>query len=155
MKFLIWLACVLGVEATGMVSSYFAGDIAAKYEALNKPFLAPPGSIVGVIWIILYACIGTALYFILTSKDASTSMKQTALVWFAIQQVLNFIWSIVFFGADHFWLATWISALLVVAIVLCIVKFARNSMIAVYLFVPYLVWCLYATYLSFGLALKN
>ncbi|EAG2874729.1 tryptophan-rich sensory protein, partial [Listeria monocytogenes] len=43
MKFLIWLVCVIGIEATGIISSLFAGDIAGTYAQMEKPFLAPPG----------------------------------------------------------------------------------------------------------------
>ncbi len=42
MKFLIWLVCVIGIEATGIISSLFAGDIAGTYAQMEKPFLAPP-----------------------------------------------------------------------------------------------------------------
>ena len=41
MKFLIWLVCVIGIEATGIISSLFAGDIAGTYAQMEKPFLAP------------------------------------------------------------------------------------------------------------------
>ncbi len=39
MKFLIWLVCVIGIEATGIISSLFAGDIAGTYAQMEKPFL--------------------------------------------------------------------------------------------------------------------
>ncbi len=41
MKFLIWLVCVIGIEATGIISSLFAGDIAGTYAQMEKqPLLA-------------------------------------------------------------------------------------------------------------------
>lgn len=38
MKFLLWLVCVVGIEITGIISSLFAGDIAATYAQMDKPF---------------------------------------------------------------------------------------------------------------------
>ncbi len=36
-----WLLCVLGVEAVGILSGVFAGDIAATYANLNTPPFHP------------------------------------------------------------------------------------------------------------------
>lgn len=67
MKFLIWLVCVIGIEATGIISSLFAGDIAGTYAQMEKPFW-PLGGIIGIVWTILYAFMGTALYLLIVAK---------------------------------------------------------------------------------------
>ena len=90
MKFLIWLVCVIGIEATGIISSLFAGDIAGTYAQMEKPFLAPPGGIIGIVWTILYAFMGTALYLLIVAK-VNPALKKNAYIFFAIQQVLNFL----------------------------------------------------------------
>lgn len=154
MKFLIWLGCVIGIEATGMISSFFAGDIAATYAQLSKPPLAPPGSIVGIIWTILYALIGTALYLIIVSQ-VSPALKRGAIIFFAVQQILNFIWSIIFFGGNQYWLASVVIVLLIASIIACMIVFLKVDKKATYLFIPYLIWCCYAGYLCFGLAVLN
>ena len=87
----------------GSISGFFAGDIPAIYAQLNKPFLAPPGNIVGIIWTVLYALIGLALFLVIDSKEPKS--KTLAYFLFGIQLVLNFIWSIIFFGGSHFWIA--------------------------------------------------
>lgn len=152
-KFLKLLACIIGVELIGSISGFFAGDISTIYAQLNKPFLAPPGNIVGPIWIVLYALIGLALFLVLDSKEARN--KTRAYLLFAIQLILNFIWSIIFFGGSHFWIASFISLLLLISIIFSIREFRNISMGAVICFVPYLIWIIYATYLSFGLAFLN
>ena len=139
MKFLIWLVCVIGIEATGIISSLFAGDIAGTYAQMEKPFLAPPGGIIGIVWTILYAFMGTALYLLIVAK-VNPALKKNAYIFFAIQQVLNFLWSIVFF---------------VLSVIICMILFARIDKKAMYLFIPYLIWCLYAGYLTIGLTLLN
>jgi len=152
-KFLKLLACIIGVELIGSISGFFAGNIPAVYAQLNKPFLAPPGSIVGTIWIILYALIGLALFLVIDSKASKN--KTRAYVFFGIQLVLNFIWSIIFFGGSHFWIASFISLFLLITIIFSIREFRGISIGAAICFIPYLIWIIYATYLSFGLAILN
>ena len=109
-RFFKLLACIIGVELIGSISGFFAGDIPAIYAQLNKPFLAPPGNIVGIIWTLLYALIGLALFLVIDSKEPKS--KTLAYFLFGIQLVLNFIWSIIFFGGSHFWIASFISLFL-------------------------------------------
>ncbi|MDN6144477.1 MAG: tryptophan-rich sensory protein, partial [Tetragenococcus halophilus] len=58
-KWVIWLISVVGIELTGIISGFFAGDIQSIYQQLQKPPLSPPGSIIGTIWTIIYALMGT------------------------------------------------------------------------------------------------
>lgn len=154
MKFLLWLVCVVGIEITGIISSLFAGDIAATYAQMDKPFLAPPGGIIGIVWTILYAFMGTALFLLIIAK-VNPAFKKQAYIFFGIQQVLNFLWSIVFFGWNLYWVGTVVIVLLVLTVIVCMFLFGRIDKRATYLFVPYLIWCLYAGYLTIGLTLLN
>ena len=154
MKFLIWLVCVIGIEATVIISSLFAGDIAGTYAQMEKTFLAPPGGIIGIVWTILYAFMGTALYLLIVAT-VNPALKRNAYIFFAIQQVLNFLWSIVFFGWNAYWAGTIILVLLVLSVIICMILFARIDKKAMYFLIPYLIWCLYAGYLTIGLTLLN
>lgn len=152
-RFFKLLACIIGVELIGSISGFFAGDIPAIYAQLNKPFLAPPGNIVRIIWTVLYALIGLALFLVIDSKEPKS--KTLAYFLFGIQLVLNFIWSIIFFGGSHFWIASFISLFLLITIIFSIREFRGISKGAAICFIPYLIWIAYATYLSFGLAILN
>ena len=145
--------CFIGVELMGSIAGFFAGDLPAIYAQLNKPFLAPPGNIVGIIWTVLYALIGLALFLVIDSKEPKS--KTLAYFLFGIQLVLNFIWSIIFFGGSHFWIASFISLFLLITIIFSIREFRGISKGAAICFIPYLIWIAYATYLSFGLAILN
>ena len=153
MKFLLWLVCVVGIEITGIISSLFAGDIAATYAQMDKPFLAPPGGIIGIVWTILYAFMGTALFLLIIAK-ANPAFKKQAYIFFGIQQVLNFC------GVLSFWLESLLGRNSGYRLIgfdshRLYVLFARIDKRATYLFVPYLIWCLYAGYLTIGLTLLN
>lgn len=149
-----WLLCVFGIEAVGGLSGLLAGDIAATYATLHKPPFSPPGNIIGIIWIVLYALIATALYFILNAPSRKKA-KNEALFLFGLQLLLNFIWSIVFFGGENFWLGVVIVILLLITVFCCLVRFYSIQKLATFLFTPYFIWCIYAAYLAIGLAIKN
>ncbi|BCA86883.1 tryptophan-rich sensory protein [Enterococcus saigonensis] len=149
-----WLLCVVGVEAVGVLSGLFAGDSAATYAKLNTPPFSPPGNIIGIIWTILYGLIGTALFFILDAK-VSKKVKNQALFLFALQLILNFIWSIVFFGGENFFGGVVIVLLLLGTVFACLIRFYSIQRLATFLFTPYFIWCVYAAYLAIGLAIKN
>ena len=69
---------------------------------------------------------------------------------FAVQLLLNAVWSPLFFGAGLRGLAFVDICLLAVALVATIVLFARRSRLAAALLVPYLAWVLFAGALNFA-----
>ena len=138
----------------GFLSSFIAGDLRGKYEALNLPPLSPPGWLFGVVWPILYVMMGVALFLIITAPVPSQS-KTVPLVLFAIQLALNVIWSPVFFRGDMFWAAFVIILLLDIALIACMITFFRIHKVAGVLLVPYALWLLFATYLNAGCAILN
>lgn len=152
-KWVIWLLSVIGIELTGVISSLFAGDIGAMYQAMDKPPFSPPGSVFGIMWTILYAMMGTALFLLIVAED--TKYKKIAIVLFGLQQILNFSWSIIFFGGNNLGIASTVIVALDLLILASIWAFAKVNRWASYLFVPYLIWCLYATYLCIGFAILN
>lgn len=152
-KWVIWLLSVIGIELTGVISSLFAGDIGAMYQAMNKPPFSPPGSVFGIMWTILYAMMGTALFLLIVAED--TKWKKIAIVLFGLQQILNFSWSIIFFGGNNLGIASTVIVVLDLLILASIWAFAKVNRWASYLFMPYLIWCLYATYLCIGFAILN
>lgn len=148
------LLTIIGVEVVGMVSSLLAGDIEGKYAALNKPPLSPPGSVFGIAWTALYALMGLSVYLIYRTQ-APKNLKKRAYLWFGIQLVLNFSWSIIFFGMGSLWGGAIVAILMVVFTAGTIYYFFEINKIAAYLLVPYLLWILFATYLSIGFAFLN
>jgi tryptophan-rich sensory protein len=74
-----------------------------------------------------------------------------ALVWFAVQLVLNAAWSPLFFGLHRIDLALLDIVALWVAIAVTLVGFWKVSPGAGWLLVPYLAWVSFATALNFAL----
>ena len=148
------ILAIVVVELVGFCSSLLAGDIAGKYAMLNKAPLSPPGSVFGPVWIVLYLLMGIAIFLVLRT-NTDDQLKRSALGLFVIQLLLNFLWSILFFGGSSFWLAAIIILLLDAAVIACIVWFRKISNLAAGLMVPYLIWILFSTYLNIAFAVIN
>ncbi|TOZ06659.1 TspO/MBR family protein [Leuconostoc pseudomesenteroides] len=145
---------VVVVEAIGGLSALLAGDIKQIYNQLVQPPLSPPDFVFGIVWPILYLLIGVAAYLLIVSQYHAAA-KKTNLLLFALQLFVNFIWSIVFFGGNLYWIGVPIILVLDALVIACIVNFRRNQLWASYLMYPYLAWILFAAYLTIAVAILN
>lgn len=145
---------VLISEGIGFLSSLFAGDLKASYATFTKPVLAPPDWLFGIAWTILYLFMGIAAYLVYRSI-VPKERKKIALVWYAIQLFINFIWSIIFFRADSMWLALAVIIILDILVLITMIRFRQINKNAFLLMVPYFIWILFATYLNVAFAILN
>lgn len=146
---------IIACEVVGIVGSYFTiNSIRAWYVYLNKPALSPPNWIFGPVWTTLYFMMGISAYLIWKRKSNRNKIKN-ALLLFLIQLMLNFLWSLIFFGLRMPLLALLDIVLLWIMIVWTAVRFYKISKPAAYLLLPYLVWVSFASYLNFAIWLLN
>lgn len=140
--------------AVGGLSAFLTKDSMMDFEALIKPPLSPPGWLFPAVWTLLYILMGIASYIIYQS-GGNEIIKRSALSAYALQLFLNFFWSIIFFNMKNYLFAfIWLIAL-ILAIVATMLRFKRISNTAFYLLIPYLIWCIFALYLNFGIYLLN
>jgi tryptophan-rich sensory protein len=151
MKLIASLVISFAAGAAGSLATI--PNIPSWYAELEKPFLNPPNFVFGPVWTALYLLIAISLYLVWTRK--STKSKASAYWVFAVQMVLNALWSFVFFGLHMPELAIAVIIVLLAAIVATIVLFYRFSKPAAYFLVPYLLWVGFATYLTIGVAVLN
>lgn len=148
----------IGALVVAVLIAYIPGAIgnlvnpSSWYDELDKPPLQPPGWTFGVVWTGLYVATGVALYLIWRSKSSN---KTLAYSLFGVHMILNASWSLVFYGMQQPWFALVVIVALLVVIGLCIMHFARINPWASGLFVPYLTWVAFATYLNAGVAFLN
>ena len=146
-------ASIIGCQAAGFIGSVFtAGSVDTWYTTLVRPVFAPPNWIFGPVWITLYLMMGVSVYLIWTAKHR---MVWLALVAFAIQLVLNTVWSFLFFGLQDLLLGFLGIIFLWAAIVVTIAIFYRIRRSAAYLLVPYLLWVSFAAVLNYGFLVLN
>lgn len=138
--------------AIGLIVGMFSVD-SVQYEALQKPWFAPPGFFFGIAWSILYLMTGAAAGRIYLKLDRPCS--NIAFSLYMVQYFLNLMWTFIFFKSQLYDLAAiWIVVLLILATVVTILFF-RLDVPAGILMLPYLLWLLYALLLSLEIAKLN
>jgi len=146
LKFIIAICLPLLV---GFTSSFFTiTEIGSWYQTIQKPSWNPPNWIFGPVWTTLYILIGIAFFLVWKSHD-EREIKKTAIILFAVQLVLNFFWSFIFFNQHQIGLAFAEILALWLMILLTIFAFARISKPAAWLLVPYISWVSFAAILNF------
>jgi tryptophan-rich sensory protein len=120
------------------------------YAQLEKPTFNPPNWIFGPVWTTLYILIGISFYLALKNNIDNNAKKV-----FAIQLILNTLWTVVFFGLQRILLAVIVIILLWTAILVTIIKFYKKSHAAAYLLIPYILWVSFATLLTIAIHILN
>ena len=117
------------------------------YRTLELPDFTPPGSVIGLVWTLIYTMAGIATYMIwqYCAKDRAFKLIVSLLV---INAVLNSLWTWLFFGIHQMGLAvvemTVLNAVNLAIIILC----WNRQRIASLLFIPYFAWVCFATFLA-------
>ena len=97
---------------------------------------------------------GISLY-IVWNKGIKTSLQKKAIGIFAVQLVLNSLWSILFFGLRSPLFAFIEIIILWIAIFASIFYFYKISKIASYLLIPYILWVSFAMILNLSYVILN
>src|SRR5882757_9234791 len=126
---------LLGFTSARMVPT---GSSNRWYAALTKPAETPPDWALPAAWITIYVLMGLALAMIIHARGSR--LRGPAIALFAVQMVVNLIWSPLFFGMHYmFWSLVVIAAMFVLAFATTIL-FGRIRAGAAWLLVPYLAW---------------
>lgn len=148
-----WKTLLIAVAiplAVGGLSALLTGRNMDLFDVIRKPPLSPPGWLFPVAWTILYVLMGLASWLVYYSGNNHME-KEQALRPYAIQLIVNFFWSIIFFNWGMYLLAFFWLILLWVLILVTAVRFYRIRPAAGYLMVPYLLWVTFAGYLNYGI----
>jgi benzodiazapine receptor len=139
----------------GAVGTIFTtSSIPTWYASINKPSFNPPNWIFGPVWSILYIMMGISAALI-WQKGWENPAVRIALTVFAIQLILNSLWSVLFFGW-HSPLYGFICIIFLwLAILLTIIKFFALSSPAGWLLIPYILWVSFASILNYSILVLN
>ncbi len=143
--FYLFLPIILG----SIVGFLISGSI--DYSSINKPFLTPPKIFFPIAWSIIYLLMG--LSYFLFRKEYPNNTK-ISIVYY-LQFFVNLLWSIIFFVWKwRFFSILWILLLDLLVIYLMYLFFYKKK-ISCYLNLLYLLWILFATYLTIGIYILN
>jgi len=140
-----WLVMSFAASAIGAVASIQAKSF---YSLLDQPAWAPPPSLFGPVWTVLYALMAIAAWLVWRSGGLRTN--RIAFSFFLGQLVLNALWSWLFFAWHLGALAFADTVFLWLLIIATLVSFWRVRPLAGALLIPYLLWVSFASALNYS-----
>ncbi|MCH5166350.1 MAG: tryptophan-rich sensory protein [Erysipelotrichales bacterium] len=143
----IWY--IFGPLALGLIVSLIIKDH-IDYEYLVQPKFAPPAYLFGIAWSILYLLMGISFY-LYKKNGEDNSVDKT----YNTQLILNLIWPIIFFNFKFRFIGTVEIIILDLVVIYMLYLFFKKYRTSFYLNIPYLLWLLFATYLSYSIYLLN
>jgi benzodiazapine receptor len=144
-----WLAVAFAAGGLGAVASV---DASAFYAQLAKPAWAPPGSVFGPVWSVLFTFMGIAAW--LAWREGGPRSR-AALGLFVVHLAVNSLWSWLFFGWRLGALA-FVDVLVLLALVAATAAaFWRVRRLAGVLLLPYLAWVAFASALTWAVWQAN
>ncbi|AOT03507.1 TspO protein [Arthrobacter sp. U41] len=135
-----------------------ASNVNGWYADADRAPWSPPNWVFGPVWTALYAAMAVAAWLIWRRRAERTRPALTA---YAVQLVLNLLWTPVFFGlypalgTPALWIAFVIIVALAVAVAVTVLYFGPISRAAGLLLLPYLTWIVFASSLNLWAALNN
>ena len=135
----------------GFIGSMLGGSM-ALFDNIKKPIFAPPAIIFPIVWGILYILMGISSYLVYISDSR---YKKTGLIFYAIQLVVNALWTMIFFRFENFLFAFIWLLLLLGIVVIMLFYFYKSDKKAFYLQIPYLIWLIFALILNYSIYTLN
>ena len=150
-KLLISLIVPLSIGAIAGI--FTAQAIPDWYASLNRPSFNPPNGIFGPVWTTLYMLMGIS-FFIIWKQPADTK-RNTGMIIFFIQLLLNFCWTFLFFYFKEIGFALIEIIVMWIAILIMLISFYKVKPVAAYINIPYILWVSFATVLNAAYYLLN
>ncbi len=141
---LIFIFICLSIGLLGGLSTY--KSVRTWYKTIKKPSWNPPDRIFAPVWTTLYLIMAISAWLVWERLPHYGSYAPMSL--FAIQLILNFIWSPLFFGMRRPDLALIEILFLWVFIILTIKSFWSVYWLAGAMLLPYLCWVTFAIILN-------
>jgi tryptophan-rich sensory protein len=142
---LLALCLIVGGEA----ARFTVPSVASWYTTLIRPPLAPPNWLFGPVWTVLYVLMAVAAWLVWRGP-AVGRRTEAALVAWGCQLAVNALWTPVFFGLRMIAPGLAVILLLLGAVGFTCARFWRLNRAAGVLFLPYLAWVGFASYLNAG-----
>jgi translocator protein len=145
---------LLAIAAVALVAVIGGGvtDIGPWYFSLEQPRWKPPDWAFGPVWTTIYVCV--VLSVVPAWQQGNAAQRRNLLTAYAVNGVLNVLWSVLFFSLKRpdwalveigfLWLS--VASLLVVS---------RHRLASVLLLLPYITWVSVASALNVAIVQLN
>ena len=143
-----------------LITALFAGigtfasvsDSGRVYEQMIKPDFAPPSWIFSVVWPILYILMAAAYGIYLNKRSSETPLCSFLYI---SGLILTAVWPHIFFVNEEYKTAFFIIVALIALGVLTFYCFIKESKVSAFLYLPYILWIIFAGVLNYNIALLN
>ena len=142
-KFSVFIYVIIALIIGGLASSNTADDV--WYQTLIKSPLNPPGYVFGIVWPILYLLMSISAF---RTFDATKNL-------FLTQLLFNALWSWLFFAFQMPLVALLNIWLLIYLNIKINLKMFYIDKLSGLLFIPYVLWLFFASYLNLFIVLSN
>ncbi|MDF2891406.1 MAG: TspO and like protein [Clostridia bacterium] len=142
------------IELGGFISGFLSNSASNQYMGLVKPAFSPPGWVFPVVWTILYFLMAVALYRVLLWGSKGKVIGK-AVLYFIIQLILNYLWTIIFFRLNLYGIALLELLLLLLFIIMTTIEFCKIDKKAAWLMIPYILWVSFAAVLNYYFWILN
>jgi len=154
-QFLPFVICIIIPLAIGAIGGFFTMEsVKTWYTTLNKPSFNPPNEIFGPVWSTLYVLMGISSYLVWKERKSFTGYSWAVGLYF-LQLVLNLMWSFLFFNQHQIGFALVEIIILLITIIATAIIFYRINRAAGLLFIPYILWVSFASYLTYSIFMLN
>lgn len=152
-----WIALASYFVATALIA-WLAGSVTDPstdhwYQSLTLPSFQPPAIAFPIVWTMLYIAMAYAGWRVWRASTGASRREMTLL--YALQLVLNGLWSVAFFAGNAILLAFTIITALWLVLILWTLKARRIDQLAAAVFVPYIVWVSFAAVLNGTILVLN
>lgn len=144
----VWIALTFGAAWLGSRSMPDEW-----YQNLKKPRWNPPNKVFAPVWTVLYLLMAAAAWLIWKNNDFSVAVFP--LVLFIVQLLLNAAWTWTFFKLHRPGMALADILVLLMVILAMLALFWVFQPLAGALLLPYVVWVLFATVLTWTIWRMN
>lgn len=131
------------------IGAWGSASAPSFYQSLSLPSWAPPASLFGPVWTVLYSLMAIAAWLV-WKRAGFLGVARTALLLYLLQLVANALWSWAFFAWHQGSLAFGIIIVLWAVLLVTLVRFWRIKPVAGMLLLPYLAWISFAAALNFA-----
>ena len=155
-KNILWLFFFISlclIFGNGLGGYFTFISVETWYQTLNKPNFNPPDWVFGPVWTTLYILMGISVWLVWKRKPSADRTIGIRIFW--VQLFFNILWTYIFFGIQKIGLSFLEIIFLIFLIFSNIIYFLKIDKIAGYLLIPYLIWVLYASVLTYNIWILN
>ncbi|MCX6741875.1 MAG: tryptophan-rich sensory protein [Candidatus Pacearchaeota archaeon] len=140
----VFVFSFVAVLIVAFLGSLFT-DTGSWYDTI-KPSITPPNIVFPIAWTTLFILIALSMYF--SWINAKDNQKDRVTLFYAINLILNILWTVIFFGMKQTGVALFEIAVLWISVLSLMIINWKISKTATWLLLPYLLWISFATLLN-------